>query len=87
MGDPALLAGVLALVKPLPPKAVAGRPGFTTGQASPATIATGGPMGCDSRPRGRAKPLAGRYIIHSKFRRAAFTEFSLGRMVVSDRFE
>jgi hypothetical protein len=30
------------------------------GQASPATIATGTSMGCDSRRRARAKPLAGR---------------------------
>jgi hypothetical protein len=42
------------------------------GQASPATIATGGPMGCDSRPRARAKPLAGRNITHSRFKRAGF---------------
>ena len=27
-------------------------------------------MGCDSRPRARAKPLAGRYSTHSKFKRA-----------------
>src|SRR6516164_263548 len=40
------------------------------GQASPATIATGGPMGCSSRPCASAKPLAGRYITHSKFKRA-----------------
>ena len=40
------------------------------GHASPATIATGARMGCDSRPRARAKPLAGRYITHSKFNRA-----------------
>src|SRR5215469_2403005 len=68
MGDPARLrrrthggagAKALALVKPLPPKAVAERPGFTRAQASLATIATSGPMGCDSRPRARAKPLAG----------------------------
>src|SRR6516225_6027549 len=43
------------------------------GQASPATIATSGPMGCDSRPRARAKPLAGRYITHSFFKRAEIT--------------
>jgi len=75
MGDPApphrrthggTGAGVLALVKPLPPKAVAGRPGFTRVSA-PATIATSGPMGCGSRPRARAKPLAARDITHSKF--------------------
>jgi hypothetical protein len=79
MGDPAPLrrrthggagAGALALVKPLPPKAVAGRPGFTRASV-PATIATGGPMGCSSRPCAHAKPLARRYIIHSKFKRAA----------------
>src|SRR6516162_7488075 len=40
------------------------------GQASPARIATGGPMGCSSRPCASAKPLAGRYITHSKFKRA-----------------
>jgi hypothetical protein len=40
------------------------------GQASPAMIATGGPMGCGSRPWARAKPLAARYITHSKFNRA-----------------
>jgi len=40
------------------------------GQASPATIATGGPMGCGSRPCASAKPLAARYITHSKFNRA-----------------
>ena len=40
------------------------------GQASPATIATGGPMGCGSGPCARAKPLAARYITHSKFNRA-----------------
>ena len=75
MGDPApprrrthggTGAGVLALVKPLPPKAVAGR------QASPATIATGGPMGCRSKPCAPAKPLAARYVTHSKFNRAGF---------------
>jgi hypothetical protein len=32
------------------------------GQASPATIATGAPTGCSSRPCAGAKPLAGRYI-------------------------
>jgi hypothetical protein len=63
-------AGVLALVKPLRPKAVAGRPGFTRGQASRAAIATGEPMGLRSRPGARAKPLAGRYITHSNFKRA-----------------
>jgi uncharacterized protein YjbI with pentapeptide repeats len=31
-------------------------------------------MGCDSRPRARAKPLAGRYITHSKFKRADYYE-------------
>jgi hypothetical protein len=36
------------------------------GQASPATIATGGPMGCGLRPCARAEPLAARYITHSK---------------------
>ena len=40
------------------------------GQASPATIATGGPMGCGSRTCARATPLATRYITHSKFNRA-----------------
>src|SRR5215469_12364194 len=40
------------------------------GQASPATIATGGPTGCGSRSCARAKPLAARYITHSKFNRA-----------------
>jgi hypothetical protein len=29
-------------------------------------------MGCDSRPRARAKPLAGRNITHSRFKRAIF---------------
>jgi hypothetical protein len=33
-------------------------------------IATGGPMGCGSRPWARGKPLAARYITHSKFNRA-----------------
>jgi hypothetical protein len=41
-------------------------------QASPATIAIGGPMGCNSRSRARAKPFVGRYITHSKFKRANF---------------
>jgi hypothetical protein len=31
-------------------------------------------MGCDSRPRARAKPLAGRCITHSKFKRAKFSD-------------
>ena len=44
------------------------------GQASPATIATGGPMGCGSGPCARAKPLAARYITHSKFNRAPFLD-------------
>jgi hypothetical protein len=63
--------GIVApAVKPLPPKAVAGRPGFTRA-STPATIATGGPMGCGSRPCARAKPpLPARYITHSKFNRA-----------------
>jgi hypothetical protein len=78
MGDPApphrrthggTGAGVWALVKPLPPKALAGRLGFTRAH-TPARNATGGPMGCGSRPRARAKPLAIRYITHSKFNRA-----------------
>jgi hypothetical protein len=42
----------------------------TVERVPPATIPTSGPMGCDSRPRARAKPLAGRYITHSKFKRA-----------------
>jgi hypothetical protein len=64
MGDPApprrrrhggAGAGALGLVKPLPPEAVAGRPGFTRATRPPATIATGAPMGCDSRPRARGQ--------------------------------
>jgi hypothetical protein len=35
---------------------------------------TGGPTGCSSRPCARAKPLAERYITHSKFKRAKFPE-------------
>src|SRR6516162_5148008 len=51
------------------------------GQASPATIATGGPMGCSSRPCASAKPLGGRYIIHSKFKRARFAFRRVLRLV------
>jgi len=49
------------------------------GQASPATIATSRPMGCDPRPRARAKPLAGRYITHSKFKKAQLTQLQQHR--------
>jgi hypothetical protein len=45
-------------------------------------IATGGPMGCGSRPWARAKPLAARYITHSKFNRAILLPAYIG---VSDR--
>lgn len=41
------------------------------GQASPATITTGGPMGRGSRPRTRAERLGGRHVTHSKFKRAS----------------
>ena len=50
------------------------------GQASPATIATGGPMGCSSRPSARAKPLVRRYITHSKFKRPPLSNMRLDRV-------
>ena len=78
MRDPALLCRVERIVEGCrgagPCQALAAEGGgrkarLYKGQASPATIATSGPMGCDSRPRARAKPLAGRYITHSFFKR------------------
>jgi hypothetical protein len=67
-------AGVLALVKPFAAEGGGRQARLYKGQASPATIATGGPMGCGSRPCARAKPLAARYITHSKFNRAQYFE-------------
>jgi hypothetical protein len=47
-------------------------------------IATGGPMGCGSRPWARAKPLAARYITHSKFNRAKRRVFGVIGMQSGD---
>jgi hypothetical protein len=39
-------------------------------------------MGCGSRPCARAKPLAARYITHSKFNRAAWIDYRRLRLPV-----
>jgi hypothetical protein len=45
-------------------------------------------MGCGSRPWARAKPLAARYITHSKFNRAPFIEAEkTGAFYVLERIE
>jgi len=49
------------------------------GQASPATIATGGPMGCSSRPCARAQRLGGHRVTHSKFNRAILAKLIFHR--------
>ena len=81
MGDPApprrrthggAGAGALALVKPLPPKAVAGRPGFTRAKRPRLQSPPADRWAAIQDHALRAKPLARRYITHSKFKRARF---------------
>ena len=69
MGDPApphrrthggTGAGVLALVKPLPPKAVAGRPGFTRAKRPRLGSPPADRWAAVQEPCARAKPLAAR---------------------------
>jgi tetratricopeptide (TPR) repeat protein len=83
MGDPApprrrthggAGAGALALVKPLPPKAVAGRPGFTRAKRPRLQSPPADRWAAIQDHALRAKPLARRYITHSKFKRATYVE-------------
>src|ERR1700739_206738 len=79
MGDPApphrrthggTSAGVLALVKPLPPKAVAGRPGFTGATRPRLRSPPADRWAVVRNMRSRQASCRARYITHSKFNRA-----------------
>src|SRR6201987_6435789 len=82
MGDPApphrrthggTSAGVLALIKPLPPKAVAGRPGFTRAKRPRLRSPPAHRWAVVRNMRPRQASCRARYITHSKFNRAEKT--------------
>src|SRR6202007_2261312 len=94
MGDPAPFhrrtcggtgAGVLALVKPLPPKAVAGRPGFTRAKRPRLRSPPADRWAVVRNMRSGQASCRARYITHSKFNRAGEVDSGGGFLLANLR--